>query len=82
LLCGAAAKQKRSLASRCYQNTKNVKNEVQSFFFDQKRVAVLVKAVFLLPLPGKRKLIPALAFLPWRPSRLGGKTGSQSRLAI
>jgi hypothetical protein len=53
-------------------NTSNVKNEAQNFFFDQNRVAVLVKAVFLLPLPGKRKLFPALAFLPWRPSRLGG----------
>jgi len=72
LLCGDAAKQKRSLPSRCYQNIKNVKDEAQSFFFDQNRAEVLVKAVFLLPLPGKRKFIQALAFLPWRPSCLGG----------
>jgi len=32
LLCGVAAKQKLSLRSRCYQNTKNVKDEAQSFF--------------------------------------------------
>jgi hypothetical protein len=47
--------------SRCYQNTKHVKDKAQNFFFDQNRIEVLVKAAFLLPLPGKRKLVPALA---------------------
>jgi hypothetical protein len=51
LLCEDAAKQKRSLPSRCYQATENVKDEAQGFFFDQNREEVLVKAVFLLPLP-------------------------------
>jgi hypothetical protein len=54
------------------QDVKNAKERAQSFLFDQNRVAVLVKAAFLLPFPGKRKLIQALAFLPWRPLRLGG----------
>jgi hypothetical protein len=35
LLCGAAAKQKLSLPFRGYQNTKNMKDEAQSFFFAQ-----------------------------------------------
>jgi hypothetical protein len=35
---------------------KNAKDRAQSFLFDQNRVTVLVKAAFLLPLPGKRKL--------------------------
>jgi hypothetical protein len=39
------------------QNAENAEDETQSFLFDQNRVAVLVKAAFLLPLPGKRKLI-------------------------
>jgi hypothetical protein len=51
LLCGVAAKQKLSLPSRCYQSTMVVDDETQSFFFDQNRVAVLVKAIILLPPP-------------------------------